>query len=307
MITDIPSPSEFHAVGTQLLNTAWDTATTLLIDLDEAQYYTDLSGDSVAEQAYWNSAKLQLSTALSVAQQGCEFLLKSKISEISPYLLISSNPRDWPAGATTKDISYSLFHTADAQNLIKILNAFSDKRLSREFIDEFENLRKKRNTIMHSIDHNLSIHINELLTAVLLINDNLTSNADWVSTRREYLNSAPLAQMHPTDWANYRLVKEFSVVQEVLENPKLLKYFDFKFRQRTYTCPNCTKNLAPAEELDFESAVLKPKTPKSTTIWCYVCGETQKVEREPCPEPKCKGNVLCPDYGFCLTCCSDYL
>lgn len=308
MITDIPSPSDFHAVGSQLLNSAWDTATTLLIDFNQAQYYSGLSGESDAEDAedaYWNSAKLQLSTALSVAQQGCEFLLKSKISEVSPYLLISSNPQNWPRGAATKNISYSLFHTADAQDLIKIHNAFCDKRLSKEFMEEFEKLRQKRNTIMHSIDRNLSVHVSELLTTVMLINDNFNAQASWPRTRREYLNSAPLAQMHPGDWANYRLVQEFSAVQEGLENSGLLKYCNFEYKNRQYTCPNCTKCLAPDEEIEFESAVLKPNTSVSTTIWCYVCGKTQEVIREDCSNRKCKGNVHCVDYIFCLTCGQD--
>jgi hypothetical protein len=41
MIIEIPTPADFRSIGAQLLNSAWDTAATLLIDLKEADYYIE--------------------------------------------------------------------------------------------------------------------------------------------------------------------------------------------------------------------------------------------------------------------------
>ena len=74
MIRDIPTKEDLDAVGSALLDQAWETATSLLLDLDEAY---ELEQVEIAE--YWQSANTRMATALSIAHQGAEFLIKEKL------------------------------------------------------------------------------------------------------------------------------------------------------------------------------------------------------------------------------------
>ena len=300
MITDVPSPVDFQAIGTQLLNLAWDTAISLLLDIDEARY-SDLETKEITD-AFWSAAKIQLSTALAIAQQGSEFLLKGRIAEITPFLLLGSTPKDWPARAGTKDVPFSDFRTIDAQDLLKVHNAVTSQKLPDEFAMQFENIRRKRNSVMHSVDQHLSVHVTELILAVLSINEYVGKGCPWTRIRHKYLQESPLSQMHSEDYADYRLAREFNIIRDLLQPSELKRYFDFDSKQRAYTCPNCAYSLASESELQPKTAILKPNTPDSVAIWCFVCDEVQKIERLPCGSEDCNGNVISLDWARCLTC-----
>ncbi len=87
MIQNIPKHEDFFNSGLSLLNFSWETVASLLTDLDEAEGW-GVDVDEVSD-AFWQASKQRLTTSLAVAQQGVEFILKGKIAEISPYLLIS--------------------------------------------------------------------------------------------------------------------------------------------------------------------------------------------------------------------------
>jgi hypothetical protein len=94
MIVDVPTPDDFNASGTDFLNIAWGMIVDLSFDLKTRQELW--SGfDKVADD-YWKAAQRPLATALSLVQQGTEFLLKGHIATVSPYLLLSGDPSSWP-------------------------------------------------------------------------------------------------------------------------------------------------------------------------------------------------------------------
>ncbi len=309
MIIDLPTEADFRAIGFQLLNMAWDTAATLLCDIDEADYYEidpdEFADDLEVKDAYWQAARTQLSTALAVAQQGSEFLIKARIAAVSPYLLIFSSPKDWPSCCATKPTPFADFRTIDAQDLIRTNNTFSKTPISDEFIIEFEKLRRTRNSIIHSVNKHINVHITELLRAVLLINEHLGQSLQWTILRRKYLESTPKSKIYPGSYADYRLVLEFSVVKEILSSSDLKRFFGFNEKHRTYICPHCNYDLTRDAENEAKTASLKPNNPTSTNIWCFVCRKDQEVERSACTQAECKGNVISSDWGQCLTCSAD--
>ena len=146
---DIPTADDFYTSGKELLDFSWDVVAKLLVDIDEAKYY-GVDSDEVSD-SYWAAAKRRLTTALSITQQGVEFVLKGKIAEISPYLLIVDSPSKWPSPYGGNTVSFSDFRTIDAQDLIRVIDTFSADSMPPEFVSQFHQLREKRNRIMFQI------------------------------------------------------------------------------------------------------------------------------------------------------------
>lgn len=71
MIKDIAGKEDFDAIGIALLEQPPETATLLLVKLDEARQHMDPEDEN-----YWQSASTKLATALAIAHREAEFLLK---------------------------------------------------------------------------------------------------------------------------------------------------------------------------------------------------------------------------------------
>jgi hypothetical protein len=299
MIQNIPEPVDFINSGLSLLNFAWEIVASLLTDLDDAEGL----GVDVEEvsDAFWQASKQRLTTSLAVAQQGVEFMLKGKIAEISPFLLIAGSPKDWPSSCHKRDISFADFHTIDANDLIKIHNTFSKQRLSDSFISKFEDLRKKRNTIMHTVDRRLDLHVTDVIVEILSVHKHLFPDVNWVRVRRDFLEKAPLTELHSYDYVEPRLIWEFSLITELLKPAHMKGFFDFNKKRRRYICPNC-QHESHELELKPKTALLEPNTPDSTSLYCFVCENVIEVERTDCTNEECSGNVVSIEFETCATC-----
>lgn len=169
MITDIPNSEDFRHAGFAYLNLSWRTAIDLGLSLDESDFDEWDEEVSVPIQ-YWEAAQRPLATAISLLQQGVEFLIKARIAEVSPFLLFEGSPRDWPRGCNQADTSYSAFKTIDAQDLIRAHDTVCSSRFTDDFVNTYEHLRRRRNTIMHTVDPTLRFTATEVLLSVLYSN-----------------------------------------------------------------------------------------------------------------------------------------
>ncbi len=228
-------------------------------------------------------------------------MLKGKIAEISPYLLISGTPKDWPSSCDKKDISFADFHTIDANDLIKVHNTFSNEKLSDSFISKFEDLRKKRNAIMHTVDRRLDLHVTDVIVEILSVHKHLFPDVNWVSARREFLEKAPLTELHSYDYVEPQLIWEFSLITELLKPAHMMEFFDFNKKRRRYICPDCQYESRDSE-FKPKTALLEPNTSKSKSLYCFVCENSIEVERTDCTSEECPGNVVSVEYATCATC-----
>lgn len=136
MVTDIPPPELFAAYGKDYLNLSWTNSISVILDLEEAEPWDGPKGDDERSD-YCELARHELTTAISLAEQGAEFLPKSRIAEVSPWLLISQSPQDWPRRCNAENIPFSKFRTVDAQDLIKIHDTMYATRLPESFREFF--------------------------------------------------------------------------------------------------------------------------------------------------------------------------
>jgi hypothetical protein len=292
-IVDLPRPASFREAGNALLNLAWDYAAQLLRDLDDAKHH-----DGEDAERYWSAAHRRLTTALTLVHQGAEFLLKERIAAVSPYLLLASSPRDWPKGCAKTDTQFAEFRTVDSQDLVKIHDTCCPTRLPSDFVAEFEALRRKRNSIVHTLDRRLEVRVEEVLIAVLTVHTTLCPDEYWVETRAGYLSDEPVVALHSDDHVNGLTVWEFSLVAGVLKPAAMKRFFNFDKRKRRYACLSCHAALDGADMLPLSASL----SADGKSTHCFVCGGTENVTRRKCGNPPCPGNVVTVDDGVCLTC-----
>jgi len=165
LIIDVPTSKDFFDSGIELFDFAWDTVANLITNFSDAVEYGVEEAD-VSEE-YWAGAKRRLTTALAMTQQGVEFILKGKIAEVSPFLLLAEGLTKWPSPYDGNEISFSAFKTVDAQDLVRLHDTVRDPQLDKDFVEKFTSLRLKRNTISHSVDKKLQVHTSEVIEAIL--------------------------------------------------------------------------------------------------------------------------------------------
>jgi len=259
MVTDIPTPSDFRNYGLRYVNLGWGMALGVVLEIGETENWGyDVEPEVKAD--FLKAAEPEFATALTLIEQGTEFLIKARIAKVSPWLLLSRNADGWPKRCDKENIEYSSFHTIDAQDLLKVHNTYAPKRLSEEFAIAFDALRKKRNAMMHTVDLKLRASAVEIVQNVLLSAEYLIGPQKWPEEREAFLEQSRNSAFD-SDVAALLLAQEFNAVVSLLERKELIRYFDFDKRQRIYSCPVCSHAYKDAEFYS-RTAQLHPNTPK---------------------------------------------
>lgn len=299
MIVDVPTEQDFLGSGTGFLNLAWGASIDLIMGLEEYRI-AEVDADGTIADDYWARAQGPLSTAIALAQQGTEFLLKARIASVSPFLLLVVQPRDWPKGCELIDTPFADFRSLDAQDLVRVHEATSGRRLSAEFRGEFERMRRIRNSLVHTVNKRNRFSASEVLKWILRAHREFDPDRPWMRVRSDYLDMA-----HPDGafyseygWAN-RVARELRTTVDVLKPAECLTLLGINKKQRFYYCVDC-------EISDFgldshvKTAQLSPNRSTSTTLYCHACLGGVEIERMSCK--KCTGNVLDQGAERCLTC-----
>lgn len=304
MIIDVPSGNDFTASGIAFLNLAWDAVSKLELQHADIDEEWDSCAAQEISDSYWAAAQRPLAVAVSLAQQGAEFLLKARVAHASPFLLISGDPRDWPKQCEKIDTAFSRFKTIDAQDLMRACDTVTSSRLPESFKQYFEKLRTHRNTVMHTVDKSLRFTSKEVFGAILEIGDVLVAPKQWMQLRKQYLESTPASEAWSKDHVIPTLVREMTPVVNSFAPAEQLRYFGLHSGRR-YVCQSCRLACWNYADCHPEFAQLHPNTPESTSVHCILCGQDTAVERKACVHPGCKGNVIETQDSTCLTCLTE--
>lgn len=305
MVINIPTAEDFYTSGEELLNFAWDAVAKLIKNLADAEYY-NVDTDEIKDE-YWEGANRTLSTSLTVIQQGVEFFIKGRIAEISPYLLIADPITKIPNSPLGSPVSvdFSKFKTIDANDLIKIHNIFSNSTLSVILESRFNDMRERRNAIMHSVSRLNGLKVKEVLEYLLFMHREFFPNKTWAERRVHFLEQSPDATLFSEEFAIVATHIEISETIKSLSQSEVLNYFGIEKNQRAYFCPKCKSDTYSDNPLEIKLARLCSKEPDEKMLYCPVCNLKHHVDRIKCTEnyeDSCLGDVISSEYGMCLTC-----
>lgn len=302
MIIDIPTSTDFAESGATFLNIAWDHVVNLLLVPAEYDLESFDEFENVTEK-FWTGVKSEIATAAALAQQGIELLLKAKIAGVSPFLLISGDPRDWPRGCDKSDVPFADFRTIDAQDLLRAHDAVCPTRLTEEFKSSFDKLRRVRNGLFHTVDNRIVIRPEEVVHTILLGSESPLGPFKWLNRRRKYFSETTVTDQFSPDPTTYRILRELTVIVDGMQPAELLRFVGINKKQRRYLCIACKGECSDFDpDLVPNFAQLSSNSPRSTTLHCFACGKDKPVIRANCCANGCKGNVIDYEYGLCCTC-----
>lgn len=210
MIVNVPTAGDFAQVGSDLLNLAWSQVHELIAQLAEFDRQTPNETPSeiaTRHREYWSAGERDLGSALTIAHQGIEFILKGQVASVNPYLLIIQDPKDWPKSDKEGNIDFGLFRTVDAIHLPRMCEAISGKEFPAEIKKEYERLRGLRNRIIHSVAK-LSFNPAEVFSIILRFQN---FAFPWSKVRSAYLERTGYSDTLLTGlgqrWTRQRSVK----------------------------------------------------------------------------------------------------
>jgi len=257
-VTNIPTEEDFYTSGTELLDFSWDVVARLLTDIDEAEYF-GVDPEEISDN-YWAAAKRRLTTSLAITQQGVEFILKGKIAAISPSLLITDAPAKWPSPYEGEPIKFSEFRTVDAQDLIRVLDTFSSAPLPDNFVEQFHQLREKRNHIMHSVDKRLTVDVAEVIDSLLFVHKTLFPGESWISVRLHFLEQAPESELGAHEFSRNRVCWEIELAINILKPSNVKKYFGIDKNKGVICALNVYRKRTEMPVLSINLAYFSPKS-----------------------------------------------
>lgn len=323
MIIEIPSADDFRRASIDLLNLVWSTAIGYLNDCQDFEEFDDHTSDTfgdsdttwtpeeraTTEVKLWQESQVSLANAFSLIQQAIEMGFKARIAEVSPFLLIARDARDYPAGSTKKDIPFSAFRSLDAADLMRVHNTVCREKLSDQFGNFWDSIRRRRNVLIHSVVLSGElIKPQELLEHVLIINKAMHPGETWFNRRllhykKNYENTDVYMWEYGIIYAD--ICNEFYVAFNYLPKKMTREIFGFDHRARSYMCFHCFMK-ADSDCWYYmrnpRSALLTPNSKQSTSLLCTMCGQISAVIRRKCCNPSCKSTVLCNEGQMCLLC-----
>ena len=298
MIVDVPTPADFYAAGVNQLFLAWQIAMASLEEYDQALDY-GAEDDSETRAEYWRRAQPALANAYSLIQQGMEMALKGRIASVSPLLLIG-DPADWPGRAATQDVSFGEFRTLDAADLVKVHNSIAAPPLDNRFKTFWEEVRRERNRIMHSVAAKAFEPV-ELVRAILTAAAALFGDMRWPARLIEMEADGRLAALGYDDNVQNNVMRQVNAALEHLTPAEAKRFLAYDKDRRGYICPHCYAAASKDwQETWPHLAQLQTKAPGAIDLSCIVCETDTQITRQRCENPECQGDVI--DEDLCLTC-----
>ena len=229
-----------------------------------------------------------------------EMALKGRIASISPFLLISRDPKDWPKGVGTGDVPFSEFRTLDAADLVKVHNTFSTVPLDEHFRTFWDRVRRDRNRMMHSVSPK-SFDPATLVSTLLTAAQALFADVRWPQRLLDMEAEGKYAAYGLADGTQNVVMRQIDIAVRHLTPAQNRLFFGYDVKRRSYLCPNCY-HRADREAPWPALAQFPSKSPNERALHCVVCDDTVEVERIACTNPDCQGNVVYE--GVCLSCVS---
>lgn len=307
MIENIPESTDFDRAAKASFFAGWNELMHILADFDTAFPPGDGPDDDWPEERkeYFEHCQVEFGMVVSHAAHANELALKSRICEVSPFLLILGTD---PKFKVTQDsIDFSELRTVDAVDLPSMVNTLCGKKLSENFNNRYSNIRKLRNRIAHQGAAGSNF---DPINLVLLLSEqyaDLWPEKRFLRDWYEYLSSTRFSFFHDGKWstAGMELVEMLDVFFKTVKSKQIESLTGYEKNKRRYACGECYYSESIGNSGGGIDSYRTAYLVSDTTLYCQICEGKSSVVRDDCIGQDCKGNVIGDDAenaGMCLTC-----
>ncbi|MGO4173564.1 hypothetical protein [Bosea sp. TAF32] len=305
MILNSPTAEELTDSALRLYFSAWGMLSEFYIEF-KLRREEDFTTDADEADAYRHQSQQDLQTIATLFQQANEIALKAEICKVSPYLLLVNSEMKFKSSQT--DVEFSDLRTLDAVDLPLAVATFADKKLSDQFMTQYNQLRSLRNGLIHLGRAKEPLDPAALIDLALFQYAELWPDRNWLTDRLATLESSRSQFFSDYKYHSPHMLAmdEWVYMRTLIKRAHYKRLFRVEKGKRRYLCMHCVDSAAMRyagfEDHQAGTAYLDPLVP---TISCLMCSQTYPIRREDCPEDGCKGNVLSddPDYrDNCHTC-----
>lgn len=275
MIKNIPDPKDYYKSSLNYMNISWEMA----FDVYKISKEVIEDEDEISE--YREEQKYHLNTCLMLLSQSIELFLKFRIAEVNPLLMVNLRNKDINA-------DFSELQSIDAKDLLPLHDQIRSDHLGSKLSKTFEEIRLKRNRIMHSAGSDL--HEEEAILIQIIKLSHLLFNSHWLKLRLEYLGNSYFSDSYVDI---YNANEEFSICKEYFASGNFKIYSGYLQKEFVIRCPYCDYHM----DRTLETHTCLRLTP--LTYRCIICDEKGKVLRNKCPD--CSTQSL-DDNSECLHC-----
>jgi len=180
------------------------------------------------------------------------------------------------------------------------------------YITSYHEIRKLRNKVTHQGEAKQAFNPSQLVDMMVSQYLSLWPNQKWLVDRVAHASNTRHAFFHDGRYssAEYEVMDELGQTFHQLTKGKFKALFGHLKSKRRYYCHeclDCAKTKGSSWEYD-DSAKTALLLEGSDKLECLMCAKILIVERTPCDQAPCKGNVICAESGDhtgkCHTCCS---
>jgi len=256
------------------MNLAWSSTIECLNEVREwREYQEEREANPVGlpsrVETLIKAQRFRITNAVSLLQQSLELFLKAKVAEVSPFFLISGDPRAWPKPDKNNVLDFSEFRTVDAVDLVKLVNTVSKEALPEKFVEQYNKLRIDRNKIVHLDTGNMVFESTVVLLQILGAHAALFPGQNWQRFRQE--NFTPKSthedDEYELDYSYDSYLTEIAIMLENLQPAQLKAFLGYTKGGRRVDCPNCenltTKHYAGGRQY--------AQINKDKSIYCIAC------------------------------------
>lgn len=301
MIKNFPTYDEYVSLAKDCLNQSFE----MVYEIGE--YINSIESEKLFETLeitkddVWKFNNGKIRTSIVLLHQAVDALLKAKICEVSPLLLIEGDKTKWATLPDSKDKNFNDYYTIGSEQLLHVYCGI--KPITKEIISFINELRLKRNDAIHGLSVK-DLTPKFTIMGVLKAFTYFLGKSTWWETVHDKLYNDPTFGLDRSK--EDFLFKRLDYVEKILGLKEMNKHFTLNINTRSYFCYSCKDSFEIyGGEMDNKWAFLSPNKPDSKNIFCLSCQNHFEVERKNCIDGNCKGNVIYNDR--CLTCFSEQI
>ncbi|GAB4283756.1 MAG: hypothetical protein Kow0068_08680 [Marinilabiliales bacterium] len=258
MIVNIPTSKDYEIIGKDCII----QALTLIYDTFEDKDSNDLI----------NFYQRTLRNTIILIYQGVEILMKAEICKKTPLLIIDNKRKGWPSLPDSSNKDFNDFYTISGDDLLRtffsVQEIWKDQSIKQNFIEFYNNLRKKRNIIMHGVI-GIDLKPNNKIILCIEALSFFFGKTMWIQELKQDIKNNPELQGLEKNSDLFFLYKLLKIIENSMTLTELNKYLGIKLKKDRSKCCHCSNAIQV-----FSNNLIADWTfIKDNKINCLICNK----------------------------------